>query len=263
MDYDPLRRGFAEFVGTFTLIFVGAGSILALTTLFLPAITSAEAQGVYGGLTLVAVALAHGLSIAVMVSAVGHISGGHFNPAVTIGFVVTRRIAPQLAMVYWSMQLAGATAAAALLRWFFSERARQLTNLGAPGLGGGVDHWQGLVIELILTFFLVWVVFATAVDPGGTFKSIAGLAIGLTITLDILMGGPLTGAAMNPARAFGPELIANFWGEAWVYWVGPAIGALIAAVAYEYLYLRPAREAPVGTAESGVAEPRPGDTALS
>src|ERR671935_196235 len=263
MDYDPLRRGFAEFVGTFTLIFIGAGSILALTTLFLPAITSTEAQGVYGGLTLVSVAFAHGLAIAVMVSAVGHISGGHFNPAVTLGFVVTRRIAPTLAVVYWSMQLAGATAAAALLRWFFSERARQLTNLGAPGIGGGVNHWQALVIELILTFFLVWVVFATAVDPGGTFKSIAGLAIGLTITLDILMGGPLTGAAMNPARAFGPELVGRYWHDAWVWYAGPLVGGALAALAYEWLYLRPPRPLPVGPPKTGVLEPRPGETSVS
>src|SRR5437762_5066842 len=258
MDHDPLRRGFAEFVGTFTLIFIGARSILTLTTPFLPAINGPQAQGVYGGLTLVAVALAHGLVIAVMVSAVGHISGGHFNPAITLGFVVTRRIAPGLAVVYWSMQFAGATAAAALLRWFFDARTRQLTNLGAPGLGGGIDHWQGLVIELILTFLLVWVIFATAVDPGGTFKSIAGLAIGLTITIDIFMGGPLTGAAMNPARAFGPELLGNFWGEGWIYYLGSAIGAVIAATAYDYLYLRPLQPPVVGTPESGVAEPRPG-----
>src|SRR6266545_1416591 len=210
MDHDPLRRGFAEFVGTFALIFIGAGSILALTTLFEPAINSPQTQGVYGGLTL---------------AAVGHISGGHFNPAVTLGFLVTRRIAGVLALVYWSMQFLGATAAALLLRWFFSEHTRRLTNLGAPGLGGGVDHWQGLVIELILTFFLVWVIFATAVDPGGAFKSIAGLAIGFTITLDVLMGGPLTGAAMNPARAFGPELVQNYWTHAWIYYVGPPIGA--------------------------------------
>src|SRR2546423_12353390 len=119
MDQDPLRRGFAEFVGTFTLIFIGAGSILALTMLFLPVINGPQAQGVYGGLTLVAVAFAHGLAIAVMGSAVGHISRGHFKPAGTLGFLVTRRIAPALAVVYWSMQFAGATAAAALLRWFF------------------------------------------------------------------------------------------------------------------------------------------------
>ncbi len=263
MDHDPVRRGIAEFVGTFTLIFIGAGSILALTTLFLPAINSPQTQGVYSGLTLVAVALAHGLAIAVMVSAVGHISGGHFNPAVTLGFFVTRRIAPPLAVVYWSMQFAGATGAAALLRWFFDARTRQLTNLGAPGLGGGIDHWQGLVIELILTFFLVWVIFATAVDPGGTFKSIAGLAIGLTITLDIFMGGPLTGAAMNPARAFGPELIARHWTDAWVWYVGPFLGGAIAALAYDWLYLRPPRPVPVGPPETGVVEPRPGDTAAS
>src|ERR671930_1464439 len=127
MDYDPLRRGFAEFVGTFTLVFIGAGSILTFGKLF--AVAFAQGGGLQiRGLGLVSVAFARGLAIAVMVSALGHISGGHFNPAVTMGFVVTRRIAGQLAVVYWSMQLAGATAAAALLRWFFSERARQLTN---------------------------------------------------------------------------------------------------------------------------------------
>jgi len=262
MDHDPLRRGFAEFVGTFALIFIGAGSILALTTLFEPAINSPQTQGVYGGLTLVAVALSHGLVIAVMASAVGHISGGHFNPAVTLGFLVTRRIAGVLALVYWSMQFLGATAAALLLRWFFSEHTRRLTNLGAPGLGGGVDHWQGLVIELILTFFLVWVIFATAVDPGGAFKSIAGLAIGFTITLDVLMGGPLTGAAMNPARAFGPELVSRHWTDAWIFYAGPAAGGVLAALAYEWLYLRPPAVVPVGPPETGVAEPRAGDSAL-
>lgn len=263
MDYDPLRRGFAEFVGTFALIFVGAGSILTLTALFAPAIQTPQQQGIYGGLTLVSVALAHGLAIAVMVSAVGHISGGHFNPAVTLGFVVTRRIAPSLAIVYWSMQFLGATAAASLLRWFYSDNVRHLTSLGAPGVGGGVDHWQALVIEIVLTFFLVWVVFATAVDPGGTFKSIAGLAIGLTITFDIFIGGPLTGAAMNPARAFGPELLSRQWHDAWIWYAGPFAGAVLAALAYEWLYLRPTRPLPVGPPESGVLEPRPGDTAVS
>src|SRR3989475_13136155 len=165
MDYDPLRRGFAEFVGTFALVFVGAGSILTLGKVFLPAINGPQAQDIYGGLTLVGVALAHGLTIAVMASAVGHISGGHFNPAVTLGFLVTRRIAPSLAVVYWSMQFAAAASAAALLRWFYPKSTRDLTNLGAPGLGHGVSHWQGLVIEIVLTFFLVWVVFATAADP--------------------------------------------------------------------------------------------------
>src|SRR4051794_24980499 len=109
MEHDPLRRGFAEFVGTFALIFIGAGSILALTKLLEPAVNTAQDQNVFGGLTLVCVALSHGLVIAVMVSAVGHISGGHFNPAVTLGFLVTRRIAGTLALVYWSMQFLGAT----------------------------------------------------------------------------------------------------------------------------------------------------------
>jgi glycerol uptake facilitator-like aquaporin len=158
--------------------------------------------------------------------------------------------------VYWIAQFAAAASAAILLNWLFPESVRNLTHLGAPGLGHGVSQGQGLVIEIVLTFFLVWVVFATAADPGGTFKSIAGLAIGLTVTLDILMGGPLTGAAMNPARAFGPQLVQADWTKAWIWYAGPFAGALVAALTYEWLYLRPARPAPVGP-------PRPGDAAVS
>jgi aquaporin TIP len=264
MDHDPLRRGFAEFVGTFTLIFVGAGAVLSITKAVEPALRAGPpAVSVYGGLTLISIAFANGLAIAVMASAVGHISGGHFNPAVTFGFLITRRLAPSLAVVYWSMQFAAATAAASLLRWFYPETTRNLTNLGAPGLGGGVSVWQGLVVEMVLTFFLVWVIFATAADPGGSFKSIAGLWIGLTVTLDVFMGGPLTGAAMNPARAFGPELVSRHWADAWVWYVGPIVGGALAALAYEYLYLRPPRPIPVGPPDTGVIEPRPGDTAVS
>ena len=261
MDYDPLRRGFAEFVGTFTLIFIGAGAVLTFGKLFAAAFVQGGGLQV-AGLGLVAVALANGLAIGVMVSAMGHISGGHFNPAITLGFLITRRLAPVLALTYWVVQFAGAAAAAALLRWFFNTNERNAVQLGSPVLGGGVTQWQGFVIEIVLTFFLVWVVFATAADPGGTFKSIAGLAIGLTITIDVLMGGPLTGAAMNPARAFGPQIVQNHWENGWVWFAGPFVGGAIAALLYEWLYLRPLRPIPVGPPETGVIEPRPGDAAV-
>jgi aquaporin Z len=244
---DALRRAVAEFIGTFALIFVGAGAVLSAGPLADP--------------SLVGIAIANGVVIAVMVSAVGHISGGHFNPAITLGFLVTGRLAPILAGIYWVAQFAGAVAAAALLRWIFP--ADQEGTLGAPGLGPAFDPAAGLLVEAILTFFLVWVVFATAADPRGTFKSIAGLAIGLTITVDVLMGGPITGGAMNPARAFGPELISNHWDDFWIWYVGPFAGGVIAAVLYEFLYLRPVGPAVVGPPETGVEEPRPGDTALS
>jgi aquaporin TIP len=243
---DPVRRAAAEFVGTFTLVLAGVGSIVA---------------GVTGG--LVGVALAHGLAIAVMVSAVGHISGGHFNPAVTTGFLVTRRIEPKLGGLYIATQLAAATVAALLLRWLWPSIAgKNAAAVGAPTLHL-VSPFEGAMIEAILTFFLVWVVFATAADPRGTFKQIAGLAIGLTITLDILAAGALTGAAMNPARAFGPQLIGSEWSDGWVWYVGPLVGGALAALAYEWLYLRPLAPVPVGPPETGVIEPRPGDAAAS
>jgi MIP family channel proteins len=241
VEQDPLRRGVAEFVGAFTLIFIGGGA------------------GIVSGNDIVAVALANGLAIGIMVSNLGHISGGHFNPAITLAFVLARRIALPLAGVYWLAQFLGALVGALILRLIFLHNAA----LGAVPHVVGTTQWRGLLVEGILTFFLVWAVWATAVDPRGAFKSIAGLAIGLTITMDVFMGGPLTGAAMNPARAFGPELAENFWGEAWIYYLGPAVGAVFAALLYEYLYLRPARPVPVGPPETGVEEPRPGDTAVS
>jgi aquaporin TIP len=180
---------------------------------------------------------------------------------VTLGFLVTGRLSPVVAVAYWIVQFVGAAAAAALLKWIFPSDLQG--NLGAPAVGPGFENEAALIVEAILTFFLVWVVFATAADPRGTFKSIAGLAIGLTITLDILMAGPITGAAMNPARAFGPELLSGDWDNFWIWYIGPFAGGVLGALAYEWLYLRPLKPPVVGPPETGVVEPRPGDTALS
>lgn len=196
-----------------------------------------------------------------MVSAVGHISGGHFNPAVTLGFLVSGRLSPIVALAYWVAQFASAAAAAAMLKWIFPSDTQ--ATLGSPALGPGIEPEAGLIIEAILTFFFLWVIFATAADPRGTFKSIAGLAIGLTITFDALMAGPLTGAMMNPARAFGPQLLSGTWDDWWIWYVGPFAGGVLGALAYEWLYLRPLQPPVVGPPETGVVEPRPGDTALS
>jgi aquaporin Z len=229
---DMIQRGVAEFVGTFALIFIAAGATIYQD--------------------LVGLALASGLVIAVMVTSVGHISGGHFNPAVTLGFLVTRRISPVHAIWYWIVQFGGAALAALLLDWVLPESAAP--NLGAPTLNEAVDTGQGVTIEAVLTFFLVWVIFATVVDERGTFRQVAGLAIGLVITFGTLMAAALTGAAMNPARAFGPELVANFWDDWWVWFVGPFAGAVIAAVLYELLFLRSPEPAGMA-AQAAAGEP--------
>jgi MIP family channel proteins len=244
MNEDAFRRGVAEFIGAFALMLIGGGAIMS-------------------GADLTGVALAHGLVIAVMASALGHISGGHFNPAVTLGFLVTRRMKPALAAVYWVSQFGGAVAAALLLWWIYPSQVVDGAKLGAPSLDPQIGSGAGVVLEGLLTFFLVWVIFATAADARGTFKSIAGLAIGLTITLDILGGGRLTGAAMNPARAFGPELVHNVWSNAWIWYVGPFVGGAVAALLYEFLYLRPPRPAVVGPRETGLEEPGPRQTSAS
>ena len=220
---DTQRRAAAEFIGSFALTFVGAGSILAL--------------GFAGADSLLTVAVAHGLVLAIFVTALGHVSGAHFNPAVTLGFLVTRRISAPMAVVYWISQFVGGAAAAAALRLAFDDRIADGMNLGAPTLADGVAVGEGLWLEIVMTFFLVLVVFATAVDPRGAFKYVAGFAIGLTVGVDILVGGPLTGAAMNPQRAFGPQLLSWTWSDGWIYYVAPAIGAVVAALLYHHLFL--------------------------
>jgi len=242
---DYLRRGTAEFIGAFALTFFGAGAIMV------------------GSAGLLGVALAHGLAIGLMVTALGHISGGHFNPAITLGFVATRRIDIRLAFVYWFNQFAGACVAALLLWWIFPVEAIGPARLGAPTLHPSIGNEAGLVLEAIMTGFLVLAVFATAVDDRGAFKAVAGFGIGLVITMAVLAGGPLTGAALNPSRAFGPEVVYRVWESyTWIYYVGPAAGAVVAALLYEFLFLREP-PTPVGPPETGVLEPRPGDLASS
>jgi aquaporin TIP len=239
---DVLRRSVAEFIGTFALVFIGCGAILS--------------AGPEAGAGTLEVALAFGLVVGVMVSALSHISGGHFNPAVTLGFLITRRLSAVLAVAYWLVQFAGAALAALLLKWTFPNA--QEATLGTPALGPDIELGAGLVVEAVLTFFLVWVVFATLADPRGSYTAIAGLAVGFTVAFDTLMGGPLTGAVMNPARAFGPELVANVWGDFWIWYVGPLAGGAIAALLYDELFLRSAKPMPVGPAETGVEEPGAG-----
>lgn len=217
----------AEFIGTFALVFFGAGSICVD---WYP--HSSNTLG------LVGIALAHGLAIAIMVCALGHISGGHFNPAITIGFWVTKRLNTVDTIGYWIAQLAGATAAAFLLKTFVPDDTWRAVALGTPMFAHDFTRLSGMILEAVTTFFLVLTVFATAVDERSSFRPVAGFAIGLSITLGILVAGPFTGAALNPARAFGPALASSHWQNHGVYWVGPIAGGCIAALLYDSLFLR-------------------------
>jgi len=227
--YNKPQKLVAEFVGTFALVFFGVGAISA--DQFLRSSTNG-----HSGFGLLGVALAQGLAIGIMVTALGHISGGHFNPAVTIGFWVTRKFSTFDTLVYWIAQAAGAIAAAYLLRTLPFD-AWSSVQLGTPDLASGITRTNGMILEAVMTFFLVFVVFATAVDERGAFNKIAGFAIGLTVTMGVLLGGPFTGAALNPARALGPALAANHWTNHGVYWIGPLAGGVAAGWLYDALFL--------------------------
>ncbi len=188
---------------------------------------------------LVEVALAHGLILAVMVSALMRISG-HFNPAVTLGFLVTQRIEAIMAALYIVAQVLGAVIAGYALKATFPEAVFVATRGGGQTIALDITGVQAFVLEAIATFFLVFVVFGTAVDLRG--PKIGGLAIGLTIAADILAIGPMTGASMNPARSFGPAVASGVYEAQLLYWFAPITGGLIAALLYEYLFMRRGRE---------------------
>ena len=215
------KAAVAEFVGTFALIFFGAGAIIMT-----------------GGGDLVAIALAHGLAIAIMVSIMAQISGGVFNPAIQVALWVTGKMPTARSGVYIVAQLLGAVAAAYLLKYLLPTAQYDAVTGGIPAVATGFALGKAVVLEAVLTFFLVWAVFGTAVDERGSFAKTAGFTIGLIITIDIFVGGAYTGAAMNPARWLGPALATNDWANWWVWIVGPIAGGIIAGVAYWYLYLR-------------------------
>jgi len=220
---DSMKACVAEMVGTFALVFIGAGSICLN-----------EYTG--HGVGLLGIAVAHGLILSIAVSATAAVSGGHLNPAVTFGFLLTGKMDKNLAWRYAVSQLLGASVAGFFLRGIFSEHVWTGVALGTPDLAPDVTTGTGIFIEAILTFLLVFAVWGTAVDERA--PKIGGFGIGLTIGADILMGGPLTGASMNPARTFGPAIASGHWSNHLVYWIGPLLGAGVAAFLYSNVLMK-------------------------
>jgi MIP family channel proteins len=218
---DAWRHFAAEFIGTFALVFIGGGAIITSPMLQVQA-------------AVVNIAFAHGLILAIMVTATMRISG-HLNPAVTAGFLVTRRIDPMMAVVYWIAQLMGAIIAAYLLNVLYPANIVSVTRLGGQSISSDINMIQAISLEAIATFFLVFTVFGTAVDPRG--PKVGGFAIGLAVTAGILGIGPLTGGSMNPARSFGPALVTHIFEGQTAYWIGPLLGGIVAALLYDRLFL--------------------------
>jgi MIP family channel proteins len=216
----------AEFLGTFALVFFGEGAACAV-------------QYVHGALdiNLLIVALAHGLAIAAFFAALSQISGAHFNPAVTIGYWATKRVNTVEAAMYWAAQIAGAIAAAYLLRAVLPEEAWRNVALGAPELVRDFPKWAGMALEAVTTFFVVFVFFATTDPDHDVPRETAGLAIGVAYVLGIFVAMPFTTGALNPARAFGPWLAAGaHLANQGVYWVGPLAGGFLAGLLYDSIY---------------------------
>lgn len=220
---ENLKPALAELIGTFTLTFIGAG---------------AGALAATSGAGLVGVALAHGVALMVIIYAWGGVSGAHVNPAVTLGLAVAGKIDWLKAAYYWVAQFIGAAIAGYLLLYLVGKD----TGLGATvGSLTTADPFKTLIVEMVLTFFLVTAVFASGVY--GRNGNLAGLAIGFVLVMDILMGGPLTGASMNPARTFGPALASLDFSYLWMYLLGPALGGIAAALLQERVFPGPAPEA--------------------
>ena len=216
------RRCVAEALGTFALVFIGCGAVVIST---LPG----------AGFGLLGVALAHALVLGVMITATMNISGGHLNPAVTLGVLSAGRISARDAGAYVASQLAGAALGAFMLTLVIPAGIVRAGTMGTPALAGGMNLASGIALEAVLTFFLVSAVFGTAISANA--PKVGGFGIGLVLFFDILVGGPLTGAAMNPARAFGPALISGTWYAQLVWWVGPILGGIIAAQLWHHVLL--------------------------
>ena len=225
------RPCLAEFLGTFYLCFAGIAAILSNT------------QAVGGMSGLLGIALAHGIALSVAVNVFGGESGAHFNPAVTSGLLVTGRIKPDLAIAYVIAQLAGATTAAGVCRVIFPAEAVAAATLGLPLPAPWASTGVILLAEFVMTYLLMTSIYGTAIDDRGRAVKIGGFGIGLTVAFNILAGGAVTGASMNPARSFGPAVEMMHWEWHWAYWVAPIAGACAAALVYEHVLLKPMKPA--------------------
>lgn len=228
MEKDWWKKALAEMLGAFALVVVGAGSVLA-------ALTSDQPVFLYA-------ALGHGLVIAVMGTALGPISGGQISPAVTLGLMATGRVKRDLGAAIIGAQLAGSVFGGLLLRGLYAQTPVAVaSHFATPAVAAGLLPIHGIVLEMLMTFFLVFTVFAVAIDPRGAGKTLGALPVGFAVGIDWLFGGPLTGAAMSPGRWLGPAVASGFFDGWYVYWIGPLLGGVLAAVGYEYVFM-PARK---------------------
>lgn len=218
---DCIKALIVEFITTFLFVFAGVGSAMAAEKLVGDPLVG-----------LFFVAVAHALVVAVMISA-GHISGGHLNPAVTLGLLAGGHITIIRSILYWIDQLLASSAACLLLNYLTGGLATPVHTLAS-----GVGYVQGIVWEIILTFSLLFTVYATIVDPKkGSIDGLGPTLTGFVVGANILAGGAFSGASMNPARSFGPALVSWDWTDHWVYWVGPLIGGGLAGLIYENFFI--------------------------
>ena len=223
------RSTLAEFIATLIFVFIGAGTVVVSGALDSGDLTSQR---------VVAIAMAHGFAIALLVYATANISGGHINPVVSLAAMLTKKITFTKGFMFIAAQLIGGASGALLVVATIPNAVD--AGLGAHGLGQDVTAVQGFLMEVIITFTLVFTVFAVALDPRGMGR-FAPLAIGLTVLVAHLVAVPVTGASMNPARTFGPALVAGNWDHHWVYWLGPLSGGVIAGLLYQFAFIgRPA-----------------------
>ena len=235
-DVKTWRAVAAEFIATGLFVFLGTGTVVAL-------------GGGGSPVGVIAIALAHVIALAVLVAAIARISGGHINPAVTFAAAMTGKMKVSTACLYVAAQLGAAVLGVLLLKGIVAGPVEGMlgahglnvystaTGLGILDSSVGDGAGAGLLLEGVLTFALVFVIFATAIDPKG-LTHLAPMAIGLMVMVDHLIGVPMTGASMNPARSFGPAVVANVWTDHWIYWLGPLIGAALAALIYEFVFLQ-------------------------
>jgi MIP family channel proteins len=225
----------AEFIGTFALVFV-------ITTVVVLFVT----PGGGGGSDFAVVGLVHAFILFMLVQSIGSVSGAHVNPAVTIALAAIRKIRINDAIVYILLQLAGGVAGALTTKFILSDRIADAAStpggasaqVGTPALNHNLigGSAQGAVLEGLGAFLLVWAIVSVAVNPRAA-RDWAGWVIGATLGLVVMIGGPLTGGSFNPARWFGPALVAGHWTDAWLYIIGPIVGAVLAAVIYWYLFV--------------------------